>query len=412
MTAGNQPPHHPERVARDGLCSGCGACRYASPTKIEMRLDDAGYLRPVTRDVLTASELDTVKAICPGIGLEHPPESLLPAGTRYDVLWGPVAGIWTGHANDAEVRFAGSSGGVLSAVLIHLLESGKVDFVLQTRASNADPLGNETVLSRTREDVLSGAGSRYSPAAPVASLPEALATPGRFAFVGKPCDVAAVRKLLHRQPDLNDRIPYLLSFMCAGTPSRKGATDVVAAMGLKAEEVVRFRFRGNGWPGMARAETKLGAIGEMDYNQSWGTILNRSLQRRCKLCADGTGEFADFVAADAWYGVDGYPDFEEREGRSLAITRNPKGATLVESVELSNGISLNRCERDDVRQMQPFQFNRKTTLLARMIALSLLLQRRPNYRRLRLGRAMLANSFARSVRSGVGAFLRQIQGRL
>src|SRR3712207_7050821 len=44
------------------------------------------------------------------------------------------------------------------------------------------------------------------------------------------------------------------------------------------------------------------------------TTLFRS---RCKICPDGTGEFADIVCADAWYGKDGYPDFAEREGRSL-----------------------------------------------------------------------------------------------
>lgn len=51
----------------------------------------------------------------------------------------------------------------------------------------------------------------------------------------------------------------------------------------------------------------------MSYNESWGNILGKYLQKRCKICPDGIGEFADIVCADAWHGdKSGYPNFEEK----------------------------------------------------------------------------------------------------
>ena len=50
----------------------------------------------------------------------------------------------------------------------------------------------------------------------------------------------------------------------------------------------------------------------MSYHNSWGKILSRHVQHRCKICADGTGNPADLVCADAWHADDeGYPLFEE-----------------------------------------------------------------------------------------------------
>ena len=36
------------------------------------------------------------------------------------------------------------------------------------------------------------------------------------------------------------------------------------------------------------------------YHESWGNILSKHVQHRCKVWADGTGVAADLVCADAW----------------------------------------------------------------------------------------------------------------
>lgn len=405
------PEQRLEQIVASGMCTGCGACVAAvGEDKLQMRLDASGFLRPVATRALDADQQRRIRAVCPGIGLEHPRQ--FEPGTRYDVLWGPSRRLAAGHATDAELRFKASSGGVLSALLLHLLDSGAVDFVVQTRADRDDPLLSEAVFSRSRQDILEAAGSRYAPASPVAALPRALTLPGRIAFVGKPCDVAAVRRLIAADPALAARIPYLLSFMCAGTPSQAGTLDILKRVQIKPEQVVEFRYRGEGWPGLTRAATAEGRVGTLDYNTAWGQILNRQLQPRCKLCADGTGEFADVVCADAWYGKDGYPDFAERAGRSLLLARSERGTDLVNAAVAAGHIAVDDFDVSELRGIQPYQFKRKTEILARCAAARVALRAVPRYSRLALGRAAWQIGPLQNLRAFGGALARILRGRL
>ncbi|MBL8351858.1 MAG: Coenzyme F420 hydrogenase/dehydrogenase, beta subunit C-terminal domain [Burkholderiaceae bacterium] len=398
-----------QAIVESGLCSGCGGCVAAvGPETLQMRLDGSGWLRPQALRTLTPADQQAVREVCPGIGLRH--GDTASATASYLPVWGPVSRLAAGHAVDPVIRHRASSGGVLSALLIHLLESRQVDFVLHTRVAADDPLRNDAVLSATREEVALGAGSRYAPASPVAMLPQALARPGRFAFVGKPCDVAAVRKIIDRQPELSQRIPYLLSFMCAGTPSMHGTLEVLARLQVPPAELAEFRYRGDGWPGLTRADTRDGRVATLDYNTAWGNILNRHLQPRCKLCADGTGEFADLVCADAWYGKDGYPDFAERDGRSLVIVRTAAGQALAAGA--GKAVSLEDFDAAELRRIQPYQFSRKAGMLARLTAMRLFGRRVPRYLGLHLARCASLQRPWRLLKEFLGTGLRCARGRI
>ncbi len=400
-----------ETIVRDGLCTGCGACVFAAPEHaVSMAMDINGFLRPVANQSLTAADQAAIRRVCPGIGLCHASPSQL--GVRYITEWGPVAEMMAGHAVDEEVRHKASSGGVLSALLIHLLESRKVDFVVHTRTSPTQPLVNETVFSTNRTEVLAGAGSRYAPAAPVSALGKAIARPGRFAFVGKPCDVAALRKILKSHPALKLRVPYLLSFMCAGTPSIEGTYQILRQFNMPPETVANFRYRGDGWPGLARAQAHDGRVKTMDYNTAWGHILNQHLQPRCKMCADGTGEFADIVCADAWYGKDGYPDFAEAAGRSLVIARTHVGKALLLDGCDSRAICCEPFEESMLKEIQPYQLRRKQESMARGVAAWLLMRPWPRYVGLRLSANAVKYGIWRSLRAFGGSASRILRGRL
>ena len=137
-------PVSPElaRVLKGQLCSGCGGCAALVPDKISMKVSPAGYNRPVQTGMLTSEEESTFAEICPGTGLIQRAE-----GREDHPLWGPLIAVRTGHASDPDLRHHASSGGVLSAVLIHLIETGAVEFVLQIfaemdpacRQANPDP---------------------------------------------------------------------------------------------------------------------------------------------------------------------------------------------------------------------------------------------------------------------------------
>ena len=366
-----------------------------------MRLSPAGFLRPNVLGKLNDEETQNIQTICPGVHLEFPV-----APVDRHPIWGPINSVRTGCSLDDEIRRTGSSGGVLSALALHLLETGQVDFVAQIAVSASDPLGNELQLSRTREDVLRAAGSRYGPSAPLVRFEELLATGQRFAFIGKPCDVAAVRQLAAIDERVGKQVRFLLSFMCAGVPSIKGTHEILKALGVDAVGLKSFRYRGDGWPGMARAVGADGRVAEMDYSKSWGTILNRHLQFRCKICPDGTGEFADVVCADAWYGKDGYPDFDERDGRSLLLSRSQAGESLIRAAMQAGAIEAASLPVEEIDRMQPYQLTRKQLVLGRLLATRLRRGWGPQYRRLGLVKAALTARPMAWLRNAIGTYRR------
>lgn len=352
-------------ITERGLCSGCGLCESLAPEgHIEMRLNASGYLRPIIQKALSDDDERYIAQACPGVQLCHEKKDT----RQYHTIWGPLMGVSTGYSCDAEMRHQGSSGGVLSALAAYLLASGEVSFVAQIAVSHRDPLANELQISRTRDDVLRAAGSRYAPSAPLRSIRALLDTGERFAIIGKPCDVGALRQYARMDARVSEQIPYMLSFMCAGVPSMKGTLELLERMGTKRELVASLRYRGDGWPGMTSAIQKDGNNFEMDYATSWGTILNRYLQFRCKVCPDGTGECADIVCGDAWHGKNGYPDFSEKDGRSLILLRTAQGDALLKKAVADSVLLCTELSVTEIAAMQPYQVSRKRLVLGRLLA--------------------------------------------
>ena len=93
----------------------------------------------------------------------------------------------------------------------------------------------------------------------------------------------------------------------------------------------------------------------MSYPDSWGKILGRQLQFRCKICADGVGELADIACGDAWYTVDDQPDFEERPGRSLILCRTEVGRGVVSEAEKAGYLVTEPFYMWDIEAIQPYQ---------------------------------------------------------
>jgi coenzyme F420 hydrogenase subunit beta len=376
----------------------------AAEGKIAMRMSEAGYLRPKQAGELSSEEERLIAKTCPGIsliqdsneGADHP-------------IWGPLFAIRTGSATDASLRHHASSGGVLSALLLYLLESKIVDYVVHTAASDVSPIENTIVESTGKAGIFAAAGSRYAPSAPLAALHRQLARPGRFVLVAKPCDVAAVRALGRHDRRIEEKIPVILSFFCAGVPSVDGARDILSKLNVREQEVASFRYRGDGWPGFATARLKDGREVRMSYAESWGGILSKHVQFRCKICPDGTGGFADVACGDAWYADDkGYPLFEESEGRSLIVSRTRKGEDLVRRAIEADYIVAQNLEVAEIAKMQPSQARRKQLVMSRLSAMALVGRIMPRFVGLHLCNAAVEASLWQNIRSFLGMARRLI----
>ena len=153
-----------QQIAAWRLCMGCGACAAACPEHNIQLIDvtDRG-LRPVV-NLAKCRKCGECLKVCPGIEISHQPfnsQTIL----ELREAWGPVLEVWEGYATDQEIRYKGSSGGVTTGLALFCLDEERAS-VLHIGTKSEAPLQNVPVFSKSREDLLACAGSRYSPAAP------------------------------------------------------------------------------------------------------------------------------------------------------------------------------------------------------------------------------------------------------
>lgn len=366
-----------------------------------------GYSRPVQHAAVPQAVERKIAAACPGAVIA-PWEQ----GASIHPSWGPWRQILTGHATNPLVRYEASSGGALSALLIHALESGVVDRVIHVAADPDNPTKNLVTCSTSAAEIVAGAGSRYAASSPLSQIDELLSEGRAIAFVGKPCDVSALRRLGQVDERVARHVPIMLSFFCGGVPSHNGVNRILATMGVDPENVASFRYRGRGWPGLTVATTHDGQAAEMSYAESWGAHLSKEVQFRCKICPDAVGGVADIAFADAWYGGEtGYPQFEEQDGRSLIITRSDAGERLLGSALDLGVLAVEPLDVQEIDLMQPSQARRKRLVRARVAALDVTLQPKPDMRGALVDEAASTAKLAEVARNFAGTVRRIISGR-
>lgn len=396
-------------VAEYQLCCGCGACGYLAANSIEM-VDTLEYgRRPLVKQGNEHSgQLSEAMAACPGQGLAHEFERRDPGLIKELVReWGPIREMWEGYAADGEIRFAGSSGGAATALALYCIEKLGYYGVLHIAARKDVPLLNETVMSRSREELLARTGSRYAPASPCDGLQMIEDAPGPCVFIGKPCDVAAVWKARKLRPRLDEKIGLTIAFFCAGTPTTKATLELLRHVGVTdPSKVEGLRYRGNGWPGKwtVTFRDEAGEIQErnLSYEESWG-ILARNKQWRCNLCPDHTGEFADIAVGDPWYRK--IPAGEA--GQSLVLARTERGREVIRSAMGQQAIKLEHAEAWKLPASQKNLLKTRGAVWGRLFGLRLAGISIPKYQGMPMFKTWLrTQSLREKVASIVGAIFR------
>lgn len=373
-----------------------------------MEIDESGFLRPEIEDDLSDTENELLSRVCPGGRLAYEAN-----GRPFATIWGPVLDAYVGYATEPDLRFRASSGGALSALATYMLESGEADYIVHVGADPDTPWLNQIEESTSVSEIVGRAGSRYAPSAPLSGILQRLQQPGRAVVIGKPCDIAGLRMYCRQDPVIAARVAAMLTFLCGGIPSRQGVELILRRMAVNPSDVASFRFRGHGWPGRACATLKNGEQRSLSYAETWGGILSHHVQKRCKICPDGTGIFGDIACGDAWH-IDrnGRPIFDEHEGRSLMIARTEHGKRLLQGAEKADRIKIERAPLADLTQMQPGQIRRTQLTLSRLAAMAALAKPIPSFTGLHLLRAARNAGLFANIKSFWGAVRRTLRGQL
>ncbi|MDB5394097.1 MAG: coenzyme hydrogenase [Rhodospirillales bacterium] len=393
---GQEPTIHSlETIVTQGLCIGCGLCKSLAGKdangagNVRMVMNREGGERPLVTGTVDEPTLRLINAVCPGLHVEgYVHETSVEAAEdapELHPIWGPTRLMGTGHATDPAVRFHASSGGALSALSLYLLSSGRVDFILHVAASKLQPTRTVDHLSFDAAQVIEGSGSRYGPAAPLADFKAVLDLGRPFAFVGKACDISAIRNYAKFDSRVDQLVKYTLNFYCGGVSEFGKTMDYVRKVGFSERDISHLRYRGDGCPGPMVMKTHSGKVFNFSYNEMWEDEARWQLMFRCKICPDSIGDLADITVADVWPG--GRPDTEGL-GFNGFIARTRRGQHLLESAIVDRAITITEpLGYDGLELAQGSHMYKKQSITARLAAMGdegLIV---PDFRDLRLDQA-------------------------
>ncbi len=150
-----------------------------------------------------------------------------------------------GWNKDAEVHIASSSGGVFSALAEHVIKLGGVVFGVVWK----DKLTAAFSKAKSREQLISMRGSKYTPALPeyvYRDVQKELKRSRQVLFSGTPCQVHALRKFLRK--DYENLLT--IDIVCHGMPSHLLLEKYVAEKEEKTGKQIHhvsFRDKPEGW---------------------------------------------------------------------------------------------------------------------------------------------------------------------
>lgn len=308
-----------QEVQKPGLCHKCGGClTFCTAVNYgALKLDQNG--KPQYADIEKCIECGLCYSICPEI-------EELEEETKRKLAWsapiGRVMETTVARASDEIIREKATDGGVVTALLLHLFDTGKIDGAIVTRPSGL--FHRSPFLATSRDDIINSAGFYFDHSPGMQAIDEAYLTYSsieelgpvikqglrRVAFVGTPCQVNALRRMELLEIVPSDSIKFCFGLLCSGNfifgNSQREALaekfsfnwDDVVKLNIKEEFQVHFRNGGI---------TKV-PIDNLDFMK----------RHACKYCSDYTAEFADIA----------FGGIGAEEGWTTVITRTPLGRAV------------------------------------------------------------------------------------
>ena len=177
-------------------CVQCGVCVAACPTdSIGIGEDDLPKL------VKMCTGCSLCWDFCPRGGLRHEVTWKITGNGEARSVEG-IGHLYESYSARVEPMIEGSQdGGVVSALLISLLEAGQIDGALVARESESEPWKGEAFLARTPEEVCECAGSFYNQTLALAHVDFGgyeLPPNPRIAVVGTPCEIEGIKAMQAR----------------------------------------------------------------------------------------------------------------------------------------------------------------------------------------------------------------------
>jgi coenzyme F420 hydrogenase subunit beta len=326
-------------VVETNLCTGCAACVMACPRDV-LEYDHAETYHPFNVELSTAADdcvhgqrgCDICTRACPRFrDWEVECDQALFGRTREpEEVTGIRRGVFLARATDPAVLEAGQDGGLVSALLVWGLATGRIEGALTSRLSATRTWDGEPFLATTREEVLEAAGSRYTYAANPLAMKEAERRGlRRLALVGMSCQASINGTLQARRVNkYARRIELTLGLLCSKSFGYDGLRRVVTEdYGVPLDDVAKVNIKGR----FQLWRRSTGEQVEIPLKQ-----LAQATREGCKLCPDFAAEHADIATGG----------LGQRDGWTLAVVRTARGEEWLQEAEAAGVVTVRPGEDD------------------------------------------------------------------
>lgn len=239
------------------------------------------------------------------------------------------------------------------------------------------PSGNTESLfgyrvSQSVEDVMSRRKSMYYSTTFADMVNGVLNTGKRYAFVGVPCYVTALRHVARRNKEVSKAFPFVLGIVCGHMKSSAYAQSLAWQLGIPPRELEAVDFRvkdrkksakhyGFGAQRQGEKEMRVAPPGSL-LGANWGHAVFQL--EACNYCDDIFAETADIVLGDAWL-----PRYEaDWRGTNLVVVRDERFAKLLEVGRSRGEIELEDLSPEDLVETQAGNFRHRREGLAVRLA--------------------------------------------
>ncbi|MCL5071860.1 MAG: polysaccharide pyruvyl transferase family protein [Actinobacteria bacterium] len=264
---------------------------------------------------------------CPGLNIDFNKLNRVYFGKEpKNILIGNYRSIWAGWATDGTHRYQAASGGLVTTLLVHALEEKLISGAVVLGYNKENPLIPKAYIARNPKEVINASGSNYLSGSIGHLIPEILNKKGKYAVVGQPCHLAALRIAQLTNKSLREKIIYHFGLFCQTKTTQAGLDFWFKVNNINKQDVVRLNYRGNGWPGGMTLKLKNDTSRFFPLGFYW-QFLEKFTPRRCTLCTDSLAELADISFGDAW--VSEYE--KDTLGTSIAVIRTSIGEKLLKS---------------------------------------------------------------------------------
>jgi coenzyme F420 hydrogenase subunit beta len=362
-------------IVDGGLCHRCGSCVGICPTKVLGR-DADEY--PRVDHLSACTDCDLCVRVCPGdeFDLNAFHQEIYGSPATITDTHGPFERGVLAASTDPFIREHSTSGGLVTALLAHLLESGEIDGAVCIGSDEAELWKGKAIVARSRQELLSSMKSKYAISPTNSVFGEIREIPGRYAIVGLPCQIHGFLKAAQLDPRIKSRVVLSIGLFCHAAIEHEAFHVMWETLGDKKAQVKRFISRVGKHPGTPYVELKDGSLypfyfgNRSGYRPSSIEVINVLYRLftpvRCTTCFDGLSDFADISVGDPWMAppedhVDLY------QGWSFGLLRSARGVAAYEKLVKAGKVESVEVTRREVLESNKLMASEKRWRAFRVI---------------------------------------------